>query len=77
MLDVLGPTEVVYKEARYEVKHAVPSYQKSIDILDYFEDKDLHAGLVDMWDWVQTIPMRERFKWPEYEINKGMYSYWK
>ena len=77
ILDVLGPTEVVYKEARYEVKHAVPSYQKSIDILDYSEDKDLHAGLVDMWDWAQTIPMRERFKWPEYEINKGMYSYWK
>lgn len=77
MLDVLGPTEVVYKEARYEVKHAVPSYQKSIDILDYSEDKDLHAGLVGMWDWAQSIPMRERFKWPEYEINKGMYSYWK
>ena len=74
---VFGPTPIVYKEARYEVKHAVPSYEKSIRILDYEENKDLYGGLVDMWEWAQTLKMRERFKWPEYEINKGLYSYWK
>ncbi len=68
---------VVYKEARYEVKHAVPSYQKSIDILDYQDRHGLLLGLKGMWAWAQTLKMRDRFKWPEYEITKGVYSYWK
>ena len=68
---------VAYKEARYEVKHAVPSYQKSIDLLDYEERHGLLWGLKSMWAWAQTLKMRERFKWPEYEITKGVYSYWK
>ena len=78
MLEVFGwNAEVVYKEARYEVKHAVPSYQKSIDLLDYVDNHGLEVGLRKMWNWVKTLKMRERFKWPEYEINKGLYSYWK
>ena len=78
MLEVFGwNAEVVYKEARYEVKHAVPSYQKSIDLLDYADNHGLEVGLRKMWNWAKTLKMRERFKWPEYEINKGLYSYWK
>lgn len=78
MLEVFGwNAEVVYKEARYEVKHAVPSYQKSIDLLDYADNHDLEVGLRKMWNWAKTLKMRDRFKWPEYEINKGLYSYWK
>ena len=69
--------EVVYKEARYEVKHAIPSYQKSIDLLDYTDNHSLELGLRKMWTWAKTLKMRDRFKWPEYEINKGLYSYWK
>lgn len=78
MLEVFGwDAEVVYKEARYEVKHAVPSYQKSIDLLDYADNHGLEIGLRKMWNWAKTLKMRDRFKWPEYEINKGLYSYWK
>jgi UDP-glucose 4-epimerase len=78
MLEVFGwDAEVVYKEARYEVKHAVPSYQKSIDLLDYADNHGLEVGLRKMWNWAKTLTMRDRFKWPEYEINKGLYSYWK
>ncbi len=78
MLEVFGwDAEVVYKEARYEVKHAVPSYQKSIDLLDYADNHSLELGLRKMWNWAKTLKMRDRFKWPEYEINKGLYSYWK
>lgn len=69
-------TPVEYKEARYEVKHAVPSYQKSIDLLDYCQDKTFTDGLRKMWKWAKSLKMRERFKWPEYEISKGLYSYW-
>jgi UDP-glucose 4-epimerase len=78
ILDVIGrDTQVNYKEARYEVKHAVPSFQKSIDILKYDQNEDLKSGLIKMWDWAKTLKMRERFKWPAYEIDKGLYSYWK
>ena len=34
-------------------------------------------GLTEMWKWAQHQPMRERFVWPSYELDKGIYSYWK
>ena len=30
-----------------------------------------------MWKWAQEQPMRERFVWDEYELEKGLYSFWK
>ena len=30
-----------------------------------------------MWEWAKTQPNRERYKWENYEITKGLYSYWK
>ena len=30
-----------------------------------------------MWNWVQTQPNRERFIWPKYELEKGIYEFWK
>ena len=30
-----------------------------------------------MWDWAQLQPMRKRFVWPSYELDKGIYSFWK
>ena len=30
-----------------------------------------------MWDWAQLQPMRNRFIWPSYELDKGIYSFWK
>ena len=76
-LKVIGDHPVVHKETRYEVKHAIPSYQKSIDVLDYRETTSLKEGLAEMWAWAQKQPKRERFKWPFYEVEKGLYSYWK
>ena len=74
---VIGKGKIVYKEARHEVKHSIPTYQKSIDILGFEHKTDLKEGLTEMWEWVQTQPMRERFVWPTYELDKGIYSYWK
>ena len=77
LLEVIGDREIVYKEERYEVKHAVPTFEKSIEYLNYNETTSLKEGLIEMWDWAKLQPERNRFKWPTYEINKGMYSYWK
>jgi UDP-glucose 4-epimerase len=75
--NIIGAEEVVYKEARYEVKHAIPTFQKSIDILGFEHKTHLHDGLEQMWKWVQKQPKRERFIWEDYEIEKNIYSFWK
>ena len=75
--EVIGAGEVVYKEARHEVKHSIPSFQKSIDLLGFKHKTDLKEGLTMMWEWAQKQPKRERFVWPSYELDNGIYSFWK
>lgn len=75
--EVMGAGEVVYKEARHEVKHSIPTYQKSIDILGFEHKTSLKEGLTNMWEWAQQQPKRDRFVWPSYELDKGIYSFWK
>ncbi len=75
--DVIGGGGVIYKEARHEVKHSIPTYQKSIDILGFEHKTSLKDGLNEMWYWAQQQPTRDRFVWPSYELDKGIYSFWK
>lgn len=75
--EVVGGGTVKYFEGRHEVKHSIPTWQKSIDLLDFEHKTDLKEGLTKMWEWVQTQPIRERFVWPFYELDKGIYSFWK
>ena len=77
LMEVIGDGERVYLEERHEVKHSIPTYQKSIDILGFEHKTDLKEGLTKMWEWAKQQPMRERFVWPFYELDKGIYSYWK
>ena len=75
--DVIGDGDVVYREQRHEVKVAVPTYQKSVDILGFEHKTDLKQGLKLMWEWAQKQPHKERFVWDQYELEKGIYSFWK
>lgn len=75
--EVVGGGTVKYFEGRHEVKHSIPTWQKSIDLLDFEHKTDLKEGLTKMWEWVNTQPVRERFVWPFYELDKGIYSFWK
>jgi UDP-glucose 4-epimerase len=75
--DVIGDGEKVHLEKRHEVKDAIPSYEKSVRILGYEDKTSLYDGLKQMWDWAQKQPHRKRFKWEKYEVEKGIYSYWK
>lgn len=77
LIDVMGGGEIIHFEERFEVKHCVPTFQKSIDVLDFIHKTNLKKGLTDMWNWAKEQPTRERFVWSEYELNKGIYSYWK
>jgi UDP-glucose 4-epimerase len=77
LMEIIGDGNRVYLEERHEVKHSIPTYQKSIDILGFDHKTDLKEGLTKMWEWAKQQPMRERFVWPSYELEKGIYSYWK
>lgn len=77
LLEIINNGEVVYKEARHEVKHSIPTFQKSIDILGFEHKTTLKDGLAKMWEWAQKQPKRDRFIWENYEIEKGIYSFWK
>jgi UDP-glucose 4-epimerase len=74
---VIGGGEVVYKEGRHEVKHAIPTWQKSIDILGFEHKTNFEDGLKDMWEWAKKQPKRNQFVWDTYELDNGIYSFWK
>jgi UDP-glucose 4-epimerase len=75
--NIIGSGKLEYKEARHEVKHSIPTYQKSIDLLGFEHKTTLETGLNEMWQWAQKQPMRDRFIWPDYELDKGIYSFWR
>ena len=75
--NIIGAGEVVHLEGRHEVKHSIPTFKKSIDLLDFKHQTNLKEGLTLMWDWAKTQPQRERFHWGKYELEKGIYSFWK
>jgi UDP-glucose 4-epimerase len=75
--EVIGGGDVVHKEQRHEVKIAVPTWAKSVELLGYEDKTSLYDGLKLMWEWAKSQPNRERFVWKTYELDKGIYSFWK
>ena len=69
--------EVKHLEPRHEVKHSIPTWQKSEKILGFKHKTSLVDGLSKMWEWAKDQPRRDRFVWPSYEVDKGIYSFWK
>lgn len=77
VIRVTGKGTKVYLEGRHEVRDAFPTYQKSMDILGFREAHNIEDTIRDMWEWLQEQPTRERKVWDKYEVNKGIYSFWK
>jgi UDP-glucose 4-epimerase len=77
LMEVITNGRTIYKEGRHEVKNSIPTHQKSVDILGFQHKTSLKEGLTKMWEWAQNQPKRERFHWGTYEIDKGIYSFWK
>ncbi len=69
--------EVLHLEPRHEVLHAVPTHQKSIDILGFNHKTSFTDGLSQMWEWAKAQPVRNRFVWESYELDNNIYSFWK
>ena len=75
--EVIGDGTYIHKEDRHEVKDAHPTWDKSVVLLDYKDIITLHDGLNIMWNWAKQQPKREQFVWGNYELEKGIYSFWK
>lgn len=75
--NIIGESKIIHLEPRHEVKHSIPTSQKSIDILDFNHKTSMKEGLSKMWEWAKIQPMRDRFTWPSYELDKGIYNFWK
>ena len=75
--EVMEGGEVLFQEQRHEVKHAHPTWRKSVKVLGFEDKTDLRSGLSIMWDWAQKQPQRDRFRWSEYELENGIYDFWK
>ena len=69
--------EPLYLEQRHEAKYAYSTWQKSVDLLDFDHKTDISVGLEKMWEWAKTQPNRERMVWKDFELEKGIYSFWK
>jgi len=78
LIKIIGDKiDTVFLEKRHEVEHAVPTFQKSIDILNFKHNIDLKDGLSKMWNWAKNQSERNQFIWPAFEIDKKLYSFWK
>ena len=75
--EVIAKGESIYLEKRHEVKDAHPTWQKSVELLQYKDKTDLKTGLSHMWDWAQTQPNRNRKHWEVYEVEKKIYEFWR
>jgi UDP-glucose 4-epimerase len=75
--DIIGGGTVSYREPRHEVKEAHPTWKKSFELLGYEDKTPLEIGLKIMWEWAKTQPIRQRYEWEQYEIEKGIYQFWR
>ena len=62
----------MFLEKRHEVEHAIPTFQKSMDLLDFNHKVDLEVGLNKMWNWAKNQAERNQFIWPAFEIDKKL-----
>lgn len=70
-----NPT-IEHLEARHEVKNAFCNHQKAKLLLGFKDETHLNGVIREMFKWAIKQEDRE-IKQMDYEINKGMYSYWK
>jgi len=67
---------IEHLEARQEVKNAYCSHEKAKKLLDFRDETILMETVREMFTWAIKQPPRE-VKEMNYEIDKGMYRYWK
>jgi UDP-glucose 4-epimerase len=67
---------IEHAEARLEVKDAYCNHDKAKNFLSFKDETNLDSLVDKMFNWAKDQPKRE-LKTMNYEINKGIYSYWR
>jgi UDP-glucose 4-epimerase len=75
--EIVGGSEIRFLDKRHEVHVAYSTHEKSEILLGYQDITELTKGLATMWEWAQKQPKRNQFVWPKYELEKGLYQFWK
>jgi len=75
--EIVGGSEIRFLDKRHEVHVAYSTHEKSEILLGYQDITELSKGLTSMWEWAQKQPKRNQFVWPKYELEKGLYQFWK
>ena len=69
---------MVHLEPRHEVKRAIPDPSRSIRLLGYNDVVNFEEGVRRMWDWVRLEnKVKYWYVWDTFELDKGIYKYWK
>ena len=69
---------IKHLEARKEVEHAYTSHDKAKAIFgDLMKGAQLRDGLKEMAAWCKSVGGREPSKYGSYEIEQGLYDFWK
>lgn len=69
-------SNIKHVEPRHEVLHAFCDHTKAKNMLLFKDETDAKNIIRDMFIWAKEQPNRE-VKVMDYEIDKGMYSFWK
>ena len=69
-------SDIVHLEPRHEVKHAFCDHSKAKKLLNFEDKTDIEKTIDEMFVWAMNQPNRE-VKNMEYEVNKGIYKFWK
>ena len=63
-------------QGRHEAKHAFCDHAKAKKLLNFSDDTNLEETIDEMFQWAMKQPVREQ-KYMNYEVEKGIYDYWK
>jgi len=70
------PLNVVYLDARNEVKHAFSSHDRLRDVFDYTATVPLEEGLARMAGWARAVGAKQSKRFSRVEIMKKMPKSW-
>jgi UDP-glucose 4-epimerase len=69
-------SSIEHVEPRHEVKHAFCNHTKAKTKLDFIDRTTLEELITEMFVWAKDQPKRKQ-KNMSYEVEKGIYEYWK
>ena len=67
---------VVYLDARDEVKHAFSSHERLNDVFDYAAKVPLEEGLIKMADWARAVGAKHSKRFGQIEVTKNIPKIW-